>query len=123
MVLDVAYGSANDGTTVLQYPYFGRTNQLWSFDKVTQPSGKLAGGYYPDWADLPRIRDLDPNLNLIYLFAARPVGGPPGTTGAVTWGGLSNGQARRRTSRRISRMPGSGRAARLSSPSAARAMA
>lgn len=96
MALDIAWGNAADGTPVVQFPYSGGQNQLWKFDKIggggTPSGGKLAGGYYPDWADLPRIRDLDPNLNLVYLFAARPVGGSPGTTGAVTWTGLSNGQ-------------------------------
>jgi hypothetical protein len=44
------------------------------------------GGYYPNWTPSPpRIRDVDPHYNLIYLFSAVPVGGAPGTTGAVTW--------------------------------------
>ncbi|WP_437958827.1 glycosyl hydrolase family 18 protein [Sorangium sp. So ce119] len=47
---------------------------------------KVVAGYYPNWTPSPvRIRDIDSNYNLIYLFAAHPVGGPPGTTGAVTW--------------------------------------
>ena len=54
--------------------------------RVTAPTGsaKVTGSYYPDWEPAPlRIRDVNANDNLIYLFAARPVGGPPGTTGAV----------------------------------------
>ncbi|HEY2510527.1 MAG TPA: glycosyl hydrolase family 18 protein [Polyangiaceae bacterium] len=48
--------------------------------------GKIVGGYYPNWTPSPvRIKDIDPHYNLIYLFAATPVGGAPGTTGAITW--------------------------------------
>lgn len=44
----------------------------------------VLGGYYPNWTAAPvRIRDVHPNYNLIYIFHAQPVGGPPGTTGAV----------------------------------------
>jgi hypothetical protein len=55
---------------------------------ATPPGGSLArkivGGYYPNWTPSPvRIRDVHANYNLIYLFSARPVGGAPGTTGAV----------------------------------------
>ncbi|WP_437581638.1 glycosyl hydrolase family 18 protein [Sorangium sp. So ce887] len=47
---------------------------------------KVVGGYYPNWTPSPvRIRDVNSNYNVIYLFAATPVGGSPGTTGAVTW--------------------------------------
>ena len=54
--------------------------------------GKIVGGYYPNWTPAPvRIRDVDSNYNLIYLFAATPVGGPPGTTGAVSWSAPGDG--------------------------------
>ncbi|XXY47299.1 glycosyl hydrolase family 18 protein [Sorangium sp. So ce269] len=47
---------------------------------------KVVAGYYPNWTPSPvRIRDINSNYNLIYLFAATPVGGSPGTTGAVVW--------------------------------------
>ena len=47
---------------------------------------KIVAGYYPNWTPSPvRIKDIDPHYNLIYLFAATPVGGAPGTTGAITW--------------------------------------
>ncbi|XXT22456.1 glycosyl hydrolase family 18 protein [Sorangium sp. So ce429] len=47
---------------------------------------KVVAGYYPNWTPSPvRIRDINSNYNLIYLFAAKPVGGSPGTTGAVEW--------------------------------------
>jgi chitinase len=52
------------------------------------------GGYYPNWTEAPvRVRDVDAHYNLIYLFAATPVGGPPGTTGAVTFDLPGNGRA------------------------------
>jgi chitinase len=55
-------------------------------DGSTGNSGKIVGGYYPNWTPSPvRIRDVDPHYNLIYLFAATPVGGAPGTTGAIQW--------------------------------------
>lgn len=50
----------------------------------TPASSNLVGGYWPNW--LPsaiRVRDVNRNYNLIYLFSAQPVGGSPGTTGAV----------------------------------------
>ncbi|RZI41643.1 hypothetical protein EGT07_18460 [Herbaspirillum sp. HC18] len=44
----------------------------------------VVAGYYPNWTASPvRIRDVNLNYNLIYLFSAEPVGGSPGTTGAV----------------------------------------
>jgi hypothetical protein len=47
---------------------------------------RVLAGYYPAWHAAPaRLRDIDPHYNLLYLFAARPVGGAPGTTGAVYW--------------------------------------
>ena len=47
---------------------------------------RVLAGYYPAWHPSPaRLRDIDPRYNLLYLFAARPVGGAPGTTGAVYW--------------------------------------
>ncbi len=49
-------------------------------------SAKILGGYWPNWTKAPvRISDIHPSYNLIYLFHAQPVGGPPGTTGAVYW--------------------------------------
>jgi chitinase len=57
-------------------------------DTVTPPTtgtgSAVVAGYYPNWTPSPvRIRDVNPNYNLIYLFSAVPVGGSPGTTGAV----------------------------------------
>ncbi|WP_281279776.1 carbohydrate-binding protein [Chitiniphilus eburneus] len=54
---------------------------------------KVLGGYWPYWPGSQiRIRDVHPNYNLIYLFAATPVGGPPGTTGAVVWNTPGDGR-------------------------------
>jgi chitinase len=51
----------------------------------TPSLGKVVGGYYPNWTPSPvRIKDVDPHYNLIYLFAATPVGGSPGH-GAIEW--------------------------------------
>lgn len=56
-------------------------------------SGKLTGGYYVNWTPAPlRLRDLPLNYNLVYLFHAVPVGGPPGTTGAVTYSPPGDGR-------------------------------
>lgn len=47
---------------------------------------RVLAGYYPAWHAAPaRLHDIDPHYNVLYLFAARPVGGSPGTTGAVYW--------------------------------------
>lgn len=56
----------------------------------------VIGGYYPNWTPAPpRLINTPPNYNLIYLFSAVPVGGAPGTTGAVTFSlpGDGNGAA------------------------------
>lgn len=50
----------------------------------SQQTKKVVGGYYPNWTPSPvRIRDVNASYNVIYLFHAQPVGGPPGSTGAV----------------------------------------
>jgi hypothetical protein len=60
---------------------------------VPPTSGKVVGGYWPFWPDSPvRIRDVHAGYNLIYLFSARPVGGSPGTTGAVYWSTPGDGR-------------------------------
>lgn len=47
---------------------------------------KVVAGYYPNWTPSPvRVKDIHASYNVVYLFAAKPVGGAPGTTGAVTW--------------------------------------
>jgi hypothetical protein len=60
---------------------------------VPPTSGKVVGGYWPFWPESPvRIRDVHAGYNLIYLFSARPVGGSPGTTGAVYWSTPGDGR-------------------------------
>ena len=73
------------------------TISTWYWEQTTcKESGwtnKIIGGYYPNWKNSPlRLIDLNPNYNLIYLFAAQPVGGSPGTTGAVFWTLPGNGR-------------------------------
>jgi len=86
-VVQVA-GNGSDGTNP--------TISTWYWSQTTcSVSGakKIVGGYYPNWPPSPlRIRDVNPRYNLIYLFAATPVGGAPGTTGAVTWSPPGNGR-------------------------------
>jgi len=54
---------------------------------------KIVAGYYPNWTLAPvRIKDVHAGYNLIYLFAAKPVGGSPGSTGAVTFQDPDNGR-------------------------------
>lgn len=66
---------------------------FWAPAACLPDNGRLAGGYYPNWTSAPpRIRNLDSHYNLVYLFAAHPVGGPPGTTGAVTFDLPGDGQ-------------------------------
>lgn len=61
-------------------------------DKIDR-SNKIIAGYYPSRNPSPiRVRDINPNYNLIYLFAAQPVGGSPGTTGKVFWTPPGNGR-------------------------------
>jgi chitinase len=53
----------------------------------------VVGGYWPYWTPAPiRIRDIPAAYNLIYLFHAMPVGGAPGTTGAVYWSTPGDGR-------------------------------
>jgi hypothetical protein len=54
---------------------------------------RILAGYYPAWYAAPaRLRDIDPHYGVLYLFAARPVGGAPGTTGAVYWNPPGDGR-------------------------------
>lgn len=43
---------------------------------------KVTGGYWPHWS-APRLNTIHDNYNLVYLFAARPVGESPGSDGSV----------------------------------------
>ena len=47
----------------------------------TGSSGKVVGTYYATFAgSVPRLKDIDPNYNLVYLFAATQAGGEPAGT-------------------------------------------
>lgn len=71
-----------DTAKLAKLNFDNKTSSVRVVSTTTAP--KVTGTYYPDWEPSPlRIRDVNINDNLIYLFAARPVGGPPGTTGAV----------------------------------------
>jgi chitinase len=70
-------GSADDGSAPVE--------DASSASDGSPAAETIVGGYYPNWTPSPvRIRDVDPHYNLIYLFAATPVGGAPGT-GPITW--------------------------------------
>jgi hypothetical protein len=57
---------------------------------------KIVGGYWPNWVLSPiRIRDINSNYNLVYLFHAQPVGGPPGTTGEIYFNPPDDGRGAR----------------------------
>jgi len=43
---------------------------------------RVVGGYWTYWG-APRLADVPAQYNTVYLFSARPVGGQPGSTGAV----------------------------------------
>lgn len=45
---------------------------------------RVFGTYWPCWNG-PALGSLPPAYNTVWLFAAVPVGGPPGSTGAVHW--------------------------------------
>ncbi|MBC7989550.1 MAG: hypothetical protein H7Y19_08215 [Luteimonas sp.] len=54
---------------------------------------KVVAGYWPNWPESPiRIRNIPPAYNTIYLFHAMPVGGSPGTTGALYWNAPGDGR-------------------------------
>ncbi|WP_229477240.1 glycosyl hydrolase family 18 protein [Massilia rubra] len=86
-VVQVA-GNGSDGTTPTISTWY------WAQTTCATPAAKkIVGGYYPNWTPSPiRIRDVHPRYNLIYLFHAVPVGGSPGTTGAVTFSAPGDGR-------------------------------
>lgn len=86
-VVQVA-GNGSDGTTPTISTWY------WAQTSCAQAGArKIVGGYYPNWTPSPiRIRDVNARYNLIYLFHAVPVGGAPGSTGAVTFSAPGNGR-------------------------------
>ena len=92
--VDVDAAATGDGIKVQIWTCNGTVAQQWRPRRIgdTDPPippidglpANLVAGYYPDWTPSPiRIRDVPAAYNVIYLFAARPEGGPPGTTGRV----------------------------------------
>ncbi|HEX8609947.1 MAG TPA: glycosyl hydrolase family 18 protein [Telluria sp.] len=86
-VVQVA-GNGSDGTTPTISTWY------WAQTTCATPAAKkIVGGYYPNWTPSPvRIRDINARYNLVYLFHAVPVGGSPGTTGAVTFSAPGDGR-------------------------------
>ena len=81
---DVANGSGagRAGTTPASTPTPVSTT---STATSATPSYVLATYWLGETPGQVRLRDVDPRYNVIYLFAARPLGGAPGSTGAVEW--------------------------------------
>lgn len=99
--VDVNAAATANGTKVQIWTCNGTSAQLWRPVAAgapppppppPPPAGRIVAGYYPDWVDEVRVRDLDPRYNLVYLFAARPEGGAPGTTGRVVFTPPGNGR-------------------------------
>ncbi|PPB49734.1 hypothetical protein C4K88_08685 [Arthrobacter pityocampae] len=53
---------------------------------------RVVAGYWTSWGAPIRLRDIPSHYNTVFLFSASPVGGAPGTTGAVQWTGPGNGR-------------------------------
>ena len=95
LYLEKAVGAnGSDATTPTISTYYWAPTSGCS--GTSTPAGGLpahiVGGYWPRWTtNQIRIKDVNSNYNVIYLFAATPVGGQPGTTGAVEWIAPENG--------------------------------
>ena len=90
--VDISAWNGNDGAALHLWDCVGGANQKWRRGSGALP-GKVVAGYYPNWKpNAPRLRDINPNYNVLYLFAARPVGGSPGSTGDVVWEAPGNGR-------------------------------
>jgi LysM domain len=48
---------------------------------------RVVGAYWTYWSNPPGFGALDSHYNTQFLFHCEPVGGPPGSTGAVQWMG------------------------------------
>ncbi len=90
-------GQSSGGQTTGGAPSGGSSNQAGGGSGGTGVASglpaKVVAGYYPNWTESPvRIKDVHAGYNVIYLFAAKPVGGSPGTTGAVTFQNPGDGR-------------------------------
>lgn len=54
--------------------------------------GRVVAGYWTYWGSPIRLKDIPEHYNTVFLFHATPVGGAPGTTGAVQWNNPGNGR-------------------------------
>ena len=94
----VHYAANNDYYKVINVTANGTdatipTISTWYWAPTPCGASLVVGGYYPNWKPSAiRIRDLPASYNLVYLFAAVPVGGAPGTTGAVTFAPPGDGR-------------------------------
>lgn len=93
LYVEKAVGSNNsDNTNPVQSTYYWAPTTCSG--NVAGLPAHIVGTYWASWADPQvRIANINSNYNVIYLFAATPVGGQPGTTGAVQWIAPANADA------------------------------
>lgn len=53
---------------------------------------RVVAGYWTSWGSPLRLTEIPPQYNTVFLFHATPVGGAPGTTGAVQWSAVGDGR-------------------------------
>ncbi|QCU77654.1 hypothetical protein E7744_05135 [Citricoccus sp. SGAir0253] len=53
---------------------------------------RVVAGYWTYWGSPTRLRDIPAQYNTVFLFHATPVGGAPGSTGAVQWNTPDDGR-------------------------------
>jgi chitinase len=53
---------------------------------------RVVAGYWTYWGSPIRLKDIPAGYNTVFLFHATPVGGAPGSTGAVQWNNPGNGR-------------------------------
>ena len=59
---------------------------------MTSLPNRVVAGYWTHWGSPVRLRDVPAHYNTVFLFYATPVGGAPGTTGAVQWNDPGDGR-------------------------------
>lgn len=73
------------------YPYDRSIPAVRSRIMVPLPR-RVVAGYWTSWGSPPRLTEIPTHYNTVFLFHATPVGGAPGTTGAVQWNSVGNGR-------------------------------
>ncbi|MEV4900701.1 glycosyl hydrolase family 18 protein [Citricoccus sp. NPDC055426] len=53
---------------------------------------RVVAGYWTSWGSPLRLTEIPPQYNTVFLFHATPVGGAPGSTGAVQWSAVGDGR-------------------------------